>query len=226
MTDVCGSSLVKYRLLLRVAALDRASIALVLRTALETAFRPREVHCVALRTTPLTRHDPPVPVKAMRMALAVPPNTWRSTNPPCQSLWLGRSPSTSLHRPGRLSAEQKIVTGNLIRLRATIKQDAIRTVQRLHRNLGHPGPAELAKLLETRGASEAVIQAAKSYVAGTACTWQKPGRCCTSVHARYGDLQPDHPGRRVLAASRQGQVPDSQHRGSGNTIHCCASASK
>ena len=67
------------------------------------------------------------------------------------------------------------MTGDLIRLRTTIKQDAIRTVQRLHRNLGHPGPAELAELLETRGASDAVIQAAKSYVCTACAKYKKPG---------------------------------------------------
>ena len=33
-----------------------------------------------------------------------------------------------------------MVTGNLLKLRTSVKQDAFRTVQKLHRNLGHPAP--------------------------------------------------------------------------------------
>ena len=76
---------------------------------------------------------------------------------------------------GFMTAEQKIVTGNLIRLRTTVKQDAIRTVHRLHRNLGHPGPTELAELLATRGASEEVIEAARNYVCSACAKYKKPG---------------------------------------------------
>ena len=54
------------------------------------------------------------------------------------------------------TSEQKDVTGSLAKLRATTKQEAIRVVQRLGRNLGHP-PA-------TRGANEEILRAAASYV--------------------------------------------------------------
>ena len=97
---------------------------------------------------------------------------------------------------GFMTAEQKIVTGNLIRLirlRTTVKQDAIRTVQRLHRNLGHPGPTELAELLATRGASEEVIEATRNYVSLCLCEIQEAWRCRTGSHATDCHLQPDPP---------------------------------
>ena len=53
--------------------------------------------------------------------------------------------------------EQKEVTSKLVQLQATTKQDAIRVVQRLHRNLGHPAPSELTDLLAARGASQSIL---------------------------------------------------------------------
>ena len=55
---------------------------------------------------------------------------------------------------GYTTEDEKETTNSLIRLRSHTKQDAIRTVQRLHRNLGH---LALVELLECRGASEAVF---------------------------------------------------------------------
>ena len=55
---------------------------------------------------------------------------------------------------GYATEDEKETTNSLIRLRSHTKQDAIRTVQRLYRNLGH---LALVELLECRGASEAVF---------------------------------------------------------------------
>lgn len=106
---------------------------------------------------------------------------------------------------GYMTAEQKIVTGNLIRLCTTIRQDAIRTVQRLRRNLGHPGPTELAELLETRGAMEAVIEAARNYVCTACAKYKKPGDAAPTSMP-----QTDPSGRCLLDPAREGQVPDPQ----------------
>ena len=53
--------------------------------------------------------------------------------------------------------EQKEVSGSLVKLHTDIKAEAIRTVQRLHRNLGHPSSEALVTLLESRGASEQIF---------------------------------------------------------------------
>eukprot|EP00435_Cladocopium_sp_Y103_P060878 s209_g22.t1 len=70
--------------------------------------------------------------------------------------------------------EQKEVTGKLIQLQTHLKTDAVRTVQRLHRNLGHPSPEALVELLQSRGASEAVIEAAKTYRCAACIRYKKP----------------------------------------------------
>ena len=51
--------------------------------------------------------------------------------------------------------------GVLSRLGATHQQDVRRTLLRLHRNLGHPTNNELAKMLEQKGASEELVEAAR-----------------------------------------------------------------
>ena len=70
--------------------------------------------------------------------------------------------------------EQKEVTGRLVQLQTNLKADAVRTVQRLHRNLGHPSPESLVDLLQSRGASEAVIEAARSYKCVACLRYKKP----------------------------------------------------
>ena len=59
--------------------------------------------------------------------------------------------------------EDRQHTGQLIKLLATNRQDAVRTVQRLHRNLGHPDKDALVELLASRGASDVIIDVAKNY---------------------------------------------------------------
>ena len=50
----------------------------------------------------------------------------------------------------------------------------MRTVQRLHRNLGHPSPESLVELLQNRGASDAVVEAARSYKCVACLRYKKP----------------------------------------------------
>ena len=64
--------------------------------------------------------------------------------------------------------------GSLVRLKANTKQEAIRIVQRLHRNLGHPSAEALSELLAARGASETIAQAAKGYVCLACAKYKKP----------------------------------------------------
>ena len=70
--------------------------------------------------------------------------------------------------------EQKEVTGRLIQLQTNLKAEAVRTVQRLHRNLGHPSPESLVELLQSRGASDAVVEAARSYKCVACLRYKKP----------------------------------------------------
>ena len=46
----------------------------------------------------------------------------------------------------------------MIDLHVEGKAEALRVVQKLHRNLGHPSTKSLVELLQSRNASEAVIQ--------------------------------------------------------------------
>ena len=73
------------------------------------------------------------------------------------------------------ATEEKELTGALVKLSAETKQEAIRVVQRLHRNLGHPSPTTLTELLSSRGASEAILQAAQSYKCLACAKYKKPG---------------------------------------------------
>ena len=72
--------------------------------------------------------------------------------------------------------EERQTIGSLIKLKAETKQEAIRVVQRLHRNLGHPGPEALPALLAARGALEAVIHAAKGYICTACAKYKKPAQ--------------------------------------------------
>ena len=77
---------------------------------------------------------------------------------------------------GHAAEDERETTSSLVKLRSETKQDAIRTVQRLHRNLGHPSPQALGELLEARGASEAILQAAKSYRCLACAKYKKPAQ--------------------------------------------------
>ena len=70
--------------------------------------------------------------------------------------------------------EDRVAMTGIIQLLTTNKPEAVRTVQRLHRNLGHPDPAELAELLESRGASSVVVETAKNYHCAACQRYKKP----------------------------------------------------
>ena len=71
-------------------------------------------------------------------------------------------------------------TGHLRKLKSEHRQDALRTVQRLHRNLGHPAPDALADLLTARGAHPTVIAAAKEYKCVACLKHKKPNQVAPS----------------------------------------------
>ena len=80
-------------------------------------------------------------------------------------------------------AEQRKMTGDLVRLYTEQHAEAVRTVQRLHRNLGHPTPQALVDLLTARGASDAVLAVAKQYVCLSCSKYCKPNQVApSSVH--------------------------------------------
>ena len=64
--------------------------------------------------------------------------------------------------------------GRLVKLHTEHKADALRTVQRLHRNLGHPSADALADLLAARGAHPNVIEAARKYQCVARSKYKKP----------------------------------------------------
>ena len=77
--------------------------------------------------------------------------------------------------------EQRRMTGELVRLYTEHHQEAVRTVQRLHRNLGHPSTEALTDLLTARGASEAVLNVAKSYKCLACAKYCKPNQSAPAV---------------------------------------------
>ena len=85
--------------------------------------------------------------------------------------------------------EQKVATNSIIQLLTEVKQEAVRTVQRLHRNLGHPSPQALYEMLESRGASTAVLDAAKEYRCVACLRYQKPNASAPASvqqHTQFG----------------------------------------
>ena len=72
------------------------------------------------------------------------------------------------------ASDEKLHAGALEKLLTENRQEAVRLVQRLHRNLGHPNPETLAGLLEARGASNVVIDIAKQYQCVSCQRYRKP----------------------------------------------------
>ena len=72
--------------------------------------------------------------------------------------------------------EDRQHVGALIKLMTTNRVEAVRTVQRLHRNLGHPSAASLVELLEGRGASDEVMEAARTYHCAACERYRKPNQ--------------------------------------------------
>ncbi|CAJ1404806.1 unnamed protein product [Effrenium voratum] len=66
--------------------------------------------------------------------------------------------------------------GVLQRLFTNHKEEAVRTVQRLHRNLGHPAPDTLVAVLRQRGASGTVLDVAHEYRCPACAHYVRPPR--------------------------------------------------
>ena len=114
-----------------------------------------------------------VALKVQRMALVLAPATWKISSRDSRRVLL--EPATLWEHAHytmdyAFNAEEKELTGALVKLSAETKQEAIRVVQRLHRNLGHPSPTTLTELLASRGASEA----AQSYKCLACAKYKKP----------------------------------------------------
>ena len=82
--------------------------------------------------------------------------------------------------------EIKEHAGKMIDLDVEGKAEALRIVQKLHRNLGHPSTKSLVELLQSRNASEAVIQVAGSYVCAACQRYRKQNQ---PVPANLSDVE-------------------------------------
>ena len=74
---------------------------------------------------------------------------------------------------GAVNEEKEQISG-IIQLLTNNKADAVRTVQRLHRNLGHPDNKKLTELLASRGASEMVLEVARKFHCVACQRYHKP----------------------------------------------------
>ena len=72
--------------------------------------------------------------------------------------------------------EVKEHVGKMIDLHVEGKAEALRVVQKLHRNLGHPSTKSLVELLQSRNASETLIQVAGTYVCAACQRYRKPNQ--------------------------------------------------
>lgn len=63
---------------------------------------------------------------------------------------------------GAVNEEKEQMSG-IVQLLTGNKAEAVRTVQRLHRNLGHPDNKKLTEMLLSRGASEVVLEVARKF---------------------------------------------------------------
>ena len=76
---------------------------------------------------------------------------------------------------GAVNEERESMSG-IVQLLTNNKPEAVRTVQRLHRNLGHPDPQQLTELLASRGASDTVLEVARQYHCVACQRYKKPNR--------------------------------------------------
>ena len=66
--------------------------------------------------------------------------------------------------------------GKIVDLHAEGKQNALRVIQKLHRNLGHPSAQALVDLLQARGASKDVLAVAENYLCSSCLRYKKPNQ--------------------------------------------------
>ena len=84
--------------------------------------------------------------------------------------------------------EDKLIHGKMIQLLTGNKAEAVRAVQRLHRNLGHPTTTALVEMLEARGASSAVLEVARTFQCHACLKYRKPNQVApasTKVISRF-----------------------------------------
>ena len=84
--------------------------------------------------------------------------------------------------------EDKLIHGKMIQLLTENKAEAVRAVQRLHRNLGHPTTPALVEMLEARGASSAVLEVARTFQCHACLKYRKPNQVApasTKVISRF-----------------------------------------
>ena len=70
--------------------------------------------------------------------------------------------------------DEKKHVGRIIQLLTNSRQEAVRCVQRLHRNLGHPSMEALVETLESRGASDVVLEVARNFSCASCERYKKP----------------------------------------------------
>ena len=123
---------------------------------------------------------PTVALRATFPALDDPGRaTWRTTNQRCLQFLRPRWPQTNLDRSGKKLMpvnEERLIQGNLIQILTNSKAEAVRAVQRLHRNLGHPSTTALVEMLESRGASEMILSVAREYQCQACLRYKKPNQ--------------------------------------------------
>ena len=78
--------------------------------------------------------------------------------------------------------------GKMVELHVEGKAEALRVVQKLHRNLGHPTTKSLVELLQSRGASDTVIQVAGSYVCAACQRYKRPNQPAPSALSDVHDF--------------------------------------
>ena len=116
---------------------------------------------------------------------------------------------------GYAVAENHQRVGVLAKLHVEGKSEALRTVQRLHRGLGHPAPQALVELLQGRGASPTVIEVAANYQC-TACLRYKrpnqPAPAASSMVKEFNQkLQADVMWIKVPMTLDRGEVGEEKH---------------
>ena len=97
---------------------------------------------------------------------------------------------------GYAVAEHHEQIGKLSQLHVEGKTEALRTVQRLHRGLGHPSPQALVDLLQSRGASETVLEIAATYQCTACLRYKKPEPTSTCSSTLSIGVQPEATGGR------------------------------
>ena len=114
--------------------------------------------------------------------------------------WIGHDFGNSYRGPGGYpslgecngrSRGERPLPATLVKLQAEGHGEALRTVQKLHRNLGHPSPQSLVEMLQSRGASEAVVEAARNYQCVSCLMYKKPNQTPPSKVSRsteFGEI--------------------------------------